>query len=295
MKDPSLSVASANALESISSSCRAHLTSHFDVLLQVVDLISTLSINTETAVCYLMLTWLLSGLVYVKGVLSFFAKVRVVRGVTKVCCRLNVQHFTNALLELCKIHAEPLRKIASGEDKMSSRGTGGDPVYWLDRLAAIFRNVSITVVDKEQVHPSQPVVTYVWPVLSATLERFQTDRRVMERCCRCLRFALRLIGQQSSPFLVPLVTQVFLQCCSEIILQKCLLENLSFNLLDGVFVCGTPPQLLPLPGQYSGGRVRRRGRLCGRPDQHARSTSSAGLPAAPAASRILPASRHGMF
>ena len=34
------------------------------------------------------------------------------------------------------------------------------------------------------------------------------DRRVMERCCRCLRFALRLIGQQSAPLLEPLVTQM---------------------------------------------------------------------------------------
>ena len=30
----------------------------------------------------------------------------------------------------------------------------------------------------------------------------------MERCCRCLRFALRLIGQQSAPLLQPLVTQM---------------------------------------------------------------------------------------
>ena len=41
-----------------------------------------------------------------------------------------------------------------------------------------------------------------------TFDKFQKDRRVMERTCRCLRFALRLIGKQSAPLLQPLVAQV---------------------------------------------------------------------------------------
>ena len=85
--------------------------------------------------------------------------------------------------------------------------SSSDPVYWLDRLASIFRNLTITA-PRGQPHPCQSVVSYTWPCLSAAMDRFQTDRRVMERICRCLRFALRLIGTGSAPLLQPLVTQM---------------------------------------------------------------------------------------
>ena len=96
--------------------------------------------------------------------------------------------------------------VQAGVDARAPRGQS-DPVYWLDRLAAIFRNVSVSVTSGQQ-HPCQSVVTYIWPVLSLTFNKFQNDRRVMERCCRCLRFALRLIGQQSAHLLEPLVAQM---------------------------------------------------------------------------------------
>lgn len=47
-----------------------------------------------------------------------------------------------------------------------------DPVYWLDRLASVFRNLHVNVPDGEP-HPCQPVVTYVWSVLSQAFDRFQ--------------------------------------------------------------------------------------------------------------------------
>ena len=93
-----------------------------------------------------------------------------------------------------------------GEFKVVAK-TSSDPVYWLDRLASIYRNLNVHV-NKGEPHPCQSIVTYTWPSLSAVLDKFQTERRVMERCCRCLRFALRLIGHQSAPLLQPLVTQV---------------------------------------------------------------------------------------
>nr|CAD7417236.1 unnamed protein product [Timema poppensis] len=48
----------------------------------------------------------------------------------------------------------------------------------------------------------------MWPVLSNTCTKFQSDHRVMERCCRCLRFAVRCVGKQSAHLLEPLVKQV---------------------------------------------------------------------------------------
>lgn len=48
----------------------------------------------------------------------------------------------------------------------------------------------------------------IWPVLSETLNAHQADNRIVERCCRCLRFAVRCVGKGSASLLQPLVTQV---------------------------------------------------------------------------------------
>lgn len=61
-----------------------------------------------------------------------------------------------------------------------------------------------------QVHPCQAVVEKVWPILSEICNKYQTDVRVIERCCRCIRFAVRCVGKQSASLLEPLVTQVIM-------------------------------------------------------------------------------------
>ena len=53
-----------------------------------------------------------------------------------------------------------------------------------------------------------PLLPQVWPTLSLTFQKFSSDLRVMEHCCRCLRFAVRCVHQQSAPLLSPLVEQV---------------------------------------------------------------------------------------
>lgn len=51
-------------------------------------------------------------------------------------------------------------------------------------------------------------LTQIWPVLSETLNKHRADNRIVERCCRCLRFAVRCVGKGSAALLQPLVTQV---------------------------------------------------------------------------------------
>lgn len=53
-----------------------------------------------------------------------------------------------------------------------------------------------------------PVGAQIWPVLSETLNKHSADNRIVERCCRCLRFAVRCVGKGSAALLQPLVTQV---------------------------------------------------------------------------------------
>ncbi|XP_019501636.1 PREDICTED: transportin-3 [Hipposideros armiger] len=48
----------------------------------------------------------------------------------------------------------------------------------------------------------------IWPVLSETLNKHRADNRIVERCCRCLRFAVRCVGKGSAALLQPLVTQM---------------------------------------------------------------------------------------
>lgn len=92
-------------------------------------------------------------------------------------------------------------------DGINEKGGPNDPVVWLDRLATIFRHTNPAVANGSITYCSA-VFTEIWPVLSETCNKFQSDTRVMERCCRCLRFAVRCVGRQSCHLLQPIVQQV---------------------------------------------------------------------------------------
>lgn len=59
----------------------------------------------------------------------------------------------------------------------------------------------------DEVHPCKEVILEVWPVLSRTFDKYQSDVRIMERCCRTVRFMLRCVSQQVPELLRPLVGQ----------------------------------------------------------------------------------------
>lgn len=48
----------------------------------------------------------------------------------------------------------------------------------------------------------------MWPVLSSAWALYQEDPRIMERCCRCLKFIIRRLERYSAHLLEPLVKQV---------------------------------------------------------------------------------------
>ncbi|XP_054260687.1 transportin-3-like [Macrosteles quadrilineatus] len=52
------------------------------------------------------------------------------------------------------------------------------------------------------------VAVACWPVLSTVIDKYQTESTIMERCCRCLRFAIRCVGKQAAHLLEPLVKQM---------------------------------------------------------------------------------------
>lgn len=82
-----------------------------------------------------------------------------------------------------------------------------DPSFWLDRMAAILRYTNPDVRENE-VHPCMSVLIEIWPIISEAFNKYQGEGRVMERVCRCIRYAIRSIGKQAAPLLEPLVKQM---------------------------------------------------------------------------------------
>uniref|UniRef100_F6R0E4 Transportin 3 n=2 Tax=Equus TaxID=9789 RepID=F6R0E4_HORSE len=125
-------------------------------------------------------------------------------GTALVLARLPLDKITECLSELCSVQVMALKKLLSQEP---SNGLSSDPTVFLDRLAVIFRHTN-PIVENGQTHPCQKVIQEIWPVLSETLNKHRADNRIVERCCRCLRFAVRCVGKGSAALLQPLVTQM---------------------------------------------------------------------------------------
>ncbi|VDD89398.1 unnamed protein product [Enterobius vermicularis] len=92
-----------------------------------------------------------------------------------------------------------------------------DPVLWIDRIAAIFRQLqpwqsqpakSTSPNNNVAPVPFLDTVNKVWPVLSMALNKFEDNTRVVEHLCRTIRFLIRSLGVQSIIFVDPLVHQM---------------------------------------------------------------------------------------
>ncbi|KAM5255912.1 transportin-3 isoform 6-T6 [Ctenodactylus gundi] len=174
-----LASAAAKAIHNICSVCRDHMAQHFNGLLEIARSLDSFMLSPEAAV----------------GLL---------KGTALVLARLPLDKITECLSELCSVQVMALKKLLSQE---SSNGISSDPTVFLDRLAVIFRHTN-PIVENGQTHPCQKVIQEIWPVLSETLNKHRADNRIVERCCRCLRFAVRCVGKGSAALLQPLVTQM---------------------------------------------------------------------------------------
>uniref|UniRef100_A0A1B6DC68 Transportin-3 n=1 Tax=Clastoptera arizonana TaxID=38151 RepID=A0A1B6DC68_9HEMI len=181
LQQPQLASAAATSLQSICSSCRNHMGVHFNGLVQIIQSLETFSISNEAAI----------------GLL---------KGVSVILGRLPHDQIHQAMKEICWVQVKPLCELVQSDIKIE-RGTKSDPTLWLDRLAVIFRNTN-PEEGNGAIHPCLGVFTEVWPIISTTLTKYQTNDRIMERCCRCLRYAVRCVGKSASHILEPLVKQI---------------------------------------------------------------------------------------
>ncbi|XP_077325623.1 transportin-3 isoform X3 [Lithobates pipiens] len=179
-----LATPSAKAIQNICCVCRDHMAHHFNGLLEIARSLDSFSLPPE-------------------------ASVGLLKGTALVLARLPLDKISECLSELCAVQVEALKKLLSQDP---NNGLSSDPTLFLDRLAVIFRH-TIPSVENGQTHPCQKVIQEVsnqkiWPVMSETLNKHRADNRVVERCCRCLRFAVRCVGKGSAALLQPLVTQM---------------------------------------------------------------------------------------
>ncbi|KAI5091178.1 transportin-3, partial [Silurus meridionalis] len=179
LREKQLASVAAKAIHNMCSVCREHMAQHFQGLLHIARSLDSFALNTDAAI----------------GLL---------KGTALVLARLPLEKIAECLSDLCSVQVMALKKLLSQE---SSNRKSLDPTVWLDRLAVIFRHTN-PFVENGQIHPCQRVIQEIWPVLSETLNTHQADNRIVERCCRCLRFAVRCVGKGSAALLQPLVTQM---------------------------------------------------------------------------------------
>ncbi|KAH0552027.1 transportin-3 [Cotesia glomerata] len=176
-----LASVASGALHSICTACPEHMATHFPGLLEIARCLDGYPISNEAAI----------------GLL---------KGVSIILARLQREEITRAMKDLCWFQARPLCELLEINGLPVTRGTKTDPVVWLDRLSAIFRYTNpIIEVNDTQPHPCRDVVTEIWPVLSKVFNKYAADSRIMERCCRCVRHAVRCIRKNAVHLLEDIV------------------------------------------------------------------------------------------
>lgn len=178
-----VATAAANALQSICSSCKKHMLGHISGLMEIARCLDGFEIQTESAI----------------GLL---------KGISIIIGRLPPKQLTMAMQELCSFQVQGLSQLTSTEDDgLGVKKDRHDPVFWVDRLASIYRHVSPNVAENEE-NPCVFVIVSNWSVLSRAMEYYKNDSKIMERIVRCIRYAIRCVGKQAMPILETLVKQI---------------------------------------------------------------------------------------
>lgn len=176
-----IGAAAATALQNICAACNEHMARHVPILLQLLHQVDTFAIANN-------------------------AIIGLLKGVSAIVGCMPHTEIPAALRELCLLQTNPLCQLMEQNINVL-RGTKTDPVVWLDRLSSVFRHVTVRLVEGET-NPCKSIALEVWPVLSHAMDKYQNDLRIMERCCRSIRFMLRCVSQQVGELLQPLVTQL---------------------------------------------------------------------------------------
>uniref|UniRef100_H2ZAX9 Transportin-3 n=1 Tax=Ciona savignyi TaxID=51511 RepID=H2ZAX9_CIOSA len=163
-----LASVAATSLQYLCEVSYQHMAQHYSALLQLIQVSDDLKVSTD-------------------------ATLGLLKGVVTVLSHLPTHQIKEAVVHLCSSQVTVLSQQINENSSNSGHFTK-DPTTWLDRLAAIFRNVKITS-QNGSVHPCKEPIEQMWPVLKCVLEKIKSENRIVERWCRCMRFAVRCAGR----------------------------------------------------------------------------------------------------
>ncbi|XP_023942284.1 transportin-3 [Bicyclus anynana] len=206
LHDQKLANAAAVALQSICQACRSHAAPHASTLLQAARLADELELPLHTSSTLM-------------------------RALAAAIGRLPHDQLTVAMREATALQLGGLRALLAGGKELR-KGTSADPVLWLDRLAALFRDVDVlpaagappTAPPAHSAHPAVPAFRDAWPVVNDVMNKYVSDGRVMERACRCVRFMVRGCGRPAAallPALAAALPQLYAARAHSCVLYLC--------------------------------------------------------------------------
>lgn len=179
---PVLASEAAFALDFLCQGCKSILGQHFDGLLQIIGAADSLKMSNS-------------------------AIVGLLRGTCEVLSLLPAEKVTRYMEQLCSLSCTPLHELITTTKKKQDNG-GLSVCDCLDRLSAIFRYTSPTVREDDTAHPCQPAIEQLWPMLSTCCTTFTEDSKIIERWCRCIKYALRCLHRHSIGLIASLANQM---------------------------------------------------------------------------------------
>lgn len=178
-----LSTSAADSIQKLCCQCAEHMRSQFNGLFEVIRSIDSLNISLR-------------------------ACLNLLKASAMILSHQPSQIIPEGFKQLCVLQVEPLNKIVNlGDIKVNRDDKLTDPIVWLDRLSVIFSHTTPEVAEG-QVHPCRDVIVQVWPVLSNCFQKYSGDSGIIERCCRCVRYAVRCLGRTSCDLLNPVLSQI---------------------------------------------------------------------------------------
>ncbi|XP_076818259.1 transportin-3-like isoform X2 [Clavelina lepadiformis] len=194
LQNKELASVGAISLQYLCETCQNQMAQHCSALIQLMQVSDDLNVSAD-------------------------ATLRLLTGVVTVSSNLSLEQVKEAVGQLCSAQITVLSQHMS-EENLQKTVSQTDPVIWLDRLACILRHVNVKLVNGAP-HPCKEIVEEMWPVFKKVLEKFSYDNRIVERWCRCLRFAIRCVGWSVQATLlqpvVETITLVYAQhahsCC----------------------------------------------------------------------------------
>ncbi|XP_064535375.1 transportin-3 [Drosophila montana] len=177
-----LAPAAAIALTSICAACRQKMICHISGLVEIARSLDSFQINNDVAI----------------GLL---------KGISLILTKLPREQLQPALREIVGFQLQPLAQLLESSHCPLEKGERSDPVYWIDRACAIIRHTNPDVPDNVE-HPTVAILNDAWPLISRVLEKYQSDLRIMERTCRLIRYAVRMVRKQALLLVEPLIKQI---------------------------------------------------------------------------------------